>query len=274
GEVVTDKLIEGFPLLMETQYTRLMEAELDRIANREMNWIDMLREFYAGFSKDLAKAHDLMSHAKAEMVPAIYECPTCGSRTAYRFGKNGRFLSCTAYPDCEYAAPIDREGRPMLPERVNVACPIDDSPMLVRTGRFGKFLASVNYPEIKFVINIDKKGNLKYPAPPPWITDLPCPKCDSPLNLRRGKRGPWLGCSTFPKCRGRAPWTKLEDEVREQLLKALEAHEKAHPQPVIRNLTGTVIPDGTPLSDLTIPGGVQELGIHPDSGDDSHTEAA
>jgi len=274
GEVVTDKLIEGFPHLMDTGYTRHMEAELDQVANRDMHWVDMLREFYEGFSDDLAKAHETMSHAKAETVPAIYRCPRCGSRTNYRFGKNGRFLSCAAYPECDYAAPIDREGRPLLPERVNVACPIDGSPMIVRTGRFGKFIASINYPEIKFVINLDKKDRIKYPAPPPLLTELPCPKCQSPLNLRRGKRGPWLGCSTFPKCRGRMAWTKVEEPVRKTLEAALEAHEADNPQIVIRDLAGTVIPDGTPLANLTIPGGLQELDVHPDAAKDPRTEAA
>src|SRR5262249_38954110 len=149
--------------------------------------------------------------------PAPYMCPKCGSTTAYRFGKNGRFLSCTAYPKCEYAAPIDRDGRPLLPEKVNIACPEDGSQMILRSGRFGKFLASVNYPATKFVINLDKKGNIKYPAPPPVRTELKCEKCGSPMNLRRGKRGPWLGCSTFPKCRGRLAWAKVDPAVQKTL---------------------------------------------------------
>ena len=81
----------------------------------------------------------------------------------------------------------------MLPEHVDVICPEDGSDMVLRTGRFGKFLASVNYPDIKFVLNLDKKEWIKYPAVPPLLTDLTCEKCESPLNLRRGKRGPWLG---------------------------------------------------------------------------------
>jgi Fe-S-cluster-containing dehydrogenase component len=56
----------------------------------------------------------------------------------------------------------------------------------MRTGRFGKFLASVNYPDIDFVVNLDKKAAIKYPAPPPVITDLPCEKCDAPLGLDSG----------------------------------------------------------------------------------------
>ena len=135
--------------------------------------------------------------------------------------------------------------------------------MILRTGRFGKFLASVNYPEIKCVVNLDKKGNIKYPSPPGLLTDIKCEKCSSPMYLRRGKRGPWLGCSTFPKCKGRMAWTKLEPDKQKELEAALEAHEKQNPQIVVRTLTGEVIPEGTPISTLTLPGGVQELAVHP-----------
>ena len=138
----------------------------------------------------------------------------------------------------------------MLAERVDVACPEDGSQMELRTGRFGKFLASVNYPKVNCVVNLDKKGCIKYPTQPPLTTDLPCSKCDAPLNLRRGKRGPWLGCSTFPKCKGRAAWSKLEKTVQEKLLAELEVHEKQHPQIVIKTLEGKVIPEGTPVGDL------------------------
>jgi DNA topoisomerase-1 len=266
GEVVTDKLLEAFPQLMDVGYTRLMEKELDQIAYHDMDWIDMLTEFYGPFAEALDHAHENMMHAKAETQPAPYACPKCGSTTVYRFGKHGMFLSCSAYPSCDYAAPIDREGRPMLPERVNVACPEDGSPMILRTGRFGPFLASVNYPEIKTVVNLDKKGNIKYPAVPPLrVEELKCEKCGSAMNLRRGKRGPWLGCSTFPKCKGRMPFTKLEEPVQRRLEKALEAHEKDNPQVIIKTLDGTVIPEGTPVASLTVPGGVQELAIHPDA---------
>jgi len=265
GEIVTDKLVEAFPHLMDVGYTRQMEAELDKIEEQHTDWVSMLDAFYRRFSVALKTAHATLTHAKAETQPAIYACPKCGSPTSYRFGKNGRFLSCTAYPKCEYSAPIDREGHPMLPERVDVACPEDGSPMVLRTGRFGPFLASVNYPAINCVINIDKKGQIKYPSPPPYPTDLRCPKCDSPLNLRRGKRGPWLGCSTFPKCKGRSAWSKLDAATQRELQSNLETHEAGHPQPVIRTLDGTIIPPGTPISTLTIAGGVAELQIHPDA---------
>jgi DNA topoisomerase-1 len=154
----------------------------------------------------------------------------------------------------------------MLPERVNVRCPEDGSAMVLRTGRFGPFLASVNYPKVKFVLNLDKKGKLKFPATPALVTDLTCPKCGKhPLNLRNGKRGPWLGCAGFPKCRGRETWSKVDEAKRKSMELALANHEKAHPPIVLTTLDGKPIAEGTPIADLSLPGGVQELAIHPES---------
>ncbi len=266
GEVVTDKLLEAFPDLMDLGYTRQMEAELDRIEEQDADWVSMLHEFYGPFSKALEAAHEEMTHAKAEVQHAPYQCPKCGSRTMYRFGSNGRFLSCSAYPECDYSAPIDRQGRPLLPERVDVACPEDGSPMELRNGRFGPFLASVNYPKVNYVLNLDKKRGIKYPSMPPVTTDLPCPKCQAPLNLRRGKRGPWLGCSRFPKCRGRMPWAALDDAQKKSLEKELTTHERQHPPPkIVRHSNGEPIPEGFPVDQLLIAGGVAELAIHPDA---------
>ena len=264
GEVVFDKLIEGFPRLMEISYTREMEAQLDLIEEQRTDWISVLHAFYGPFAKALAKAHETLKHAKAETRPAPYKCPSCGSRTCYRFGKNGRFLSCGSYPDCDYAAPISREGHPMLPEKVDVVCPEDRSQMMLRNGRFGPFLASVNYPDVKYIINIDPKGMVKLPASPPLLTDLPCPKCEAKLNLRRGKRGPWLGCSTFPKCRGRSGWAKLDAAARTRLEAQLETHEQENKPDVLTMMDGTTIAPDTPVAGLLIAAGEQKLDLYED----------
>ncbi len=250
GEVVTDKLIEGFPRLMDVGYTREMEGQLDKVEDEHLDWVQMLEAFYARFSESLARAHDSMTHAKAEIKPAPeeYRCEKCGSSLVYRFGKNGRFLSCSRYPDCDYACPCDREGRPQHAEFVDVKCPKTGRPMVRKTGRFGPFLTTPlqegETQEAGIILNIDKKGQVTAPSVPALLTDLPCPTCEAPLNLRAGVRGPWLGCSRFPKCRGRGKWTELDDATREALEKQLEAHEKAHPVMVIRRFT-----DNTPLTD-------------------------
>ena len=198
----------------------------------------MLEQFYGPFKESLDAAYDGMGHAKAETQPAPHTCPECGNGTVYRFGRNGRFLSCSTYPECKFASPIDKEGNPAPPEQTDVACAKCGAPMLLRKGRFGPFLSCTRYPDCDGILNLDKKGFVSPPKAPPLLTDLQCPKCQAPLNLRRGARGPWLSCSTFPKCRGRLGWASLEEDVKNKWEKTLEEHEKAHPQPVICRLDG------------------------------------
>ena len=242
GKVVTDKLVEAFSKLMDVGYTRQMESELDKIEEEDLDWVRMLRDFYGPFRESLERAHQEMTHAKAETEPAPHKCGKCGAATVYRFGKNGRFLSCGRYPDCDYAAPIDAEGNPLEVQTTDVLCPLCGGAMSKRTGRFGAFLGCVNYPKCKGILKLDaKKGTVVLPKTPPLAIDVKCPKCDAPLNIRRSKRGPWLSCSRFPKCRGRVGWTTLDEAKQAELEKALATHEKANPQPVVRNDRGQII---------------------------------
>jgi len=216
----------------------------------------MLERFYGPFAEALERAHEELKHAKAEIVPAPeeYRCQTCDASLVYRFGKNGKFLSCSKYPDCTYAVPCDREGKPKFAEYVNIACPVTGRTLMKKSGRFGEFLATPleegeKPGEVGVIVNIDKKGFAVPKAPPPLETDLPCSICESPLNLRDGARGPWLGCSKFPKCRGRGKWTEIDEDGQKKLELALKNHLKDHPVPILYTLDGKALTDekGKPL---------------------------
>jgi len=257
GEVVTAKLLEAFPQIMELSYTREMEEHLDDIETSRRKWVEVLDEFYGPFAKQLDHAHDVLVHAKAELIPAPkeYRCQKCGSDLVYRFGKNGRFLSCSKFPACNFACPVDRHGKPRMAEFVNIRCPKTGRAMVRRTGRFGPFITTQlndgEKPDVGMILNIDKKGRVQAPSPPALNTDLPCPKCQSPLNLRDGVRGPWLGCSRFPKCRGRGKWAEVAEPQRKALEKQLENHLRSNPIPIIRTLDGRALTDekGKPVAD-------------------------
>ncbi|WP_428388391.1 type I DNA topoisomerase [Mucisphaera sp.] len=246
GMVVTDMLVEAFPEILDVAYTREMESELDHIEDEKKDWRSMVGSFYDPFVEKLERAHEELTHAKAVTEPAPHKCETCGADTVYRFGKNGRFLSCSRYPDCKYAAPIDREGNPQEPEMTDILCPEDDKPMIRRTGRFGPFLASSNYPEVKFIVKLDpKKGHVVLPKTPPMLTGVTCPKCEErELYLRESKRGPWLSCSGFPKCRGRMAWSALEEDKQAELEKKWAEHQKENPVPEIKTASGRVLKEG------------------------------
>jgi DNA topoisomerase-1 len=236
---------------MEVGYTRELENELDKIESDNLDWVEVLRRFYGPFKDQLGTALETLTHAKAEVQPAPkeYRCEKCGADLVYRFGKNGRFLSCSRYPECDYACPCDREGKPQKAETVDVLCHKCGAPMTKRVGRFGPFLGCSRYPDCDGILKMDKKGRVLAPQPPPLKTDLPCPKDGGDLVLRDGVRGPWLSCSNFPKCRGRGKWAELPDDVRAKWEKALAEHTKLHPIPIIRDTEGNALTDakGKPI---------------------------
>ena len=241
GKVVTDKLVKHFPKVFDVRFTARMEDQLDQVEDRREDWVHVLESFYGPFHDNLERAGEEMVHARAESQPSEYTCADCGRPMVYRLSRNGRYLACTGYPECRTTYPVDEKGRKIEKTVVDVACPECGRPMILRRGRFGPFLSCSDYPQCKGLVRLGRNGCVKPPAAPPLQVELPCPKCGSPLNLRRSARGPWLSCSKYPKCRGRLGWRGLPDEQKQPLQQRLEQHEKAHPQPVLRKLDGTPI---------------------------------
>jgi DNA topoisomerase-1 len=211
GEVVTDKLNEYFPQIMDVTFTRHMEDQLDKIEEQHLDWLGVLREFYGPFRQSLDKALRKMKHAKAEVTPSEYNCPQCGKKLVYKFGKNGRFLSCSAYPDCRFACPCNSDGKMVEQKETDHKCPSCGKPMVSRQGRFGPFLGCSDYPKCKTTLRIDKQGNVVAPKPPPQPTGVTCHKCrEGKLVVRQSKRGPFLGCNRFPRCRTIVSYKELD----------------------------------------------------------------
>jgi len=211
GEIVTDKLSEYFPRIMDIAFTRYMEEQLDKIEEQHLDWLDVLKEFYGPFQQSLETALVEMKHAKAEVTPSEYKCPKCEKPLVYRFGKNGKFLSCSAYPKCKFACPCDKEGKMVEEKKSEYKCPACGKQMVHKSGRFGEFLGCSDYPNCKTTLNLDKQGNVLPPKPAPEPTGIKCYKCDSgELVIRQSKKGPFLGCNKFPKCRTIISHKKLD----------------------------------------------------------------
>ncbi|HPS54008.1 MAG TPA: type I DNA topoisomerase [Sedimentisphaerales bacterium] len=230
GEVVTDKLNEYFPQIMDIAFTRDMENQLDGIEENNLDWISVLKNFYDPFEKNLITASEGMQHAKSEVTPSDYKCPECGKDMVYRFGKNGKFLSCGDYPTCKYACPCDKDGK-MIEQKVSEhVCPNCGKPMVEKSGRFGKFLGCSDYPTCKTIQNVDKDGNVLPPKAPPVSTGVKCYKCkEGELVIRQSKRGPFMGCNKFPKCRTIISIDELEKlkELQKQGVWPPDSFEKA-----------------------------------------------
>lgn len=185
GLFVTDFLLENFSDLMEYEFTVRLEEELDRISERELNWVDYLKSYYALLDKDLQQAMGVES-VKATGIPLEDVCPDCGRKLVIKEGRYGRFKACSGYPDCEYKESlVKKEVKPL-----DETCPECGSQMVMRTGRYGNFVACSNYPECKYVKK-EKKD-----------TGIPCPQeCGGTIVRKKTRKGKiFWGCSKYPEC--------------------------------------------------------------------------
>src|SRR5258706_839338 len=239
GSIVTDKLIQGFPEIMNVQFTAGMELKLDEIEDKHLDWVKLLQDFYGPFHANVEGALDKLDHAGG--TPSPYACLKCDRPMCYRISKNGFFLSCTGYPACDGTQPVDQQGKPQMREVSEHKCPECGKEMIKRKGRFGQFLGCSGYPDCKTIINIDKEGKPLPPKAKPIPTAVKCEKCGGQMVLRDGKRGPWLGCATFPKCRGIKTMAKLPREELKHVESLLPAVKQAaaDAQALVAKVMGT-----------------------------------
>src|SRR5579859_5754743 len=100
GMVVTDLLLESFNDIFDVRYTARMEEELDEIEEGKLDWRDAIGEFYDRFKKDLKRAEKHMTDIKRMEEPTDLTCEKCGKPLVIKWGKHGRFIACTGYPEC------------------------------------------------------------------------------------------------------------------------------------------------------------------------------
>ena len=141
GITTTDKLQEFFSNIINVKYTANMENELDEIANNQMDYLKVLKEFYKEFEPLVKKAFDEMEKKEAEETGE--ECPECGSPLVIRNGKYGPFVACSNYPECKYIKPKE--------ESEICACPkCGEGKIVEKRSKRGKiFYGCNNYPKCK-----------------------------------------------------------------------------------------------------------------------------
>ncbi|MGQ0613319.1 MAG: type I DNA topoisomerase [Planctomycetaceae bacterium] len=210
GEITTDLLKPYFPEILDVAFTAAMEGKLDTIEEGGANWVDVLREFYEPFAKDLEKAKEEMRSLRAEPKKAERACPTCGKEMVYRWRGASKYIACVDYPECKTTISLDRYGKEKLRELTDHACPKCAKQMILRSGRFGKFLACSGYPECKSTLSVDKEGKPIFPEK----ADVKCPECGSDMIVRRGRRGRFIACTGYPKCKKTLPY-KPGEETKE-----------------------------------------------------------
>ncbi len=223
GSLVNDLMVQSFGDIVDVGYTARMEEELDEIEEGRLRWVDALREFQTKFEVDLAKAKVEMRNVKREALPTDQTCEKCGRPMVLKWGRFGRFLACSGYPECKNTREVDGNGKAAAAESgaelsaVAKKAPVKAQPdpleaeadpcekcgrpMVLKRGRFGQFLACSGYPECRNTrkIRVTKEG--KAEAKADVLLEEDCPRCGSKLALKQGRFGEFTACSNYPKCR-------------------------------------------------------------------------
>lgn len=142
GELVNKLLVENFPDIVDDAFTARMEDELDEIEEGKIEWHKVLEEFYGDFSKKLEEAKERMKSVKKQEVKTDEVCDKCGRPMVIKWGRRGRFLSCSGFPSCKEAKSIT----------TGVKCPEEgcDGELVERRSRRGMFFGCTKYPKCTY----------------------------------------------------------------------------------------------------------------------------
>ena len=167
GIQVTDKLQEFFKSIINVEYTSEMETDLDKVAEGKEVWYELLDKFYKDFEPLVDEAYSKMEKNAPEETGDI--CPECGRPLVYRYGKFGKFIACSGYPECKYIPKKEKETT------VICKCPKCDGDIIVKRTKRGKeFYGCNNYPKCKYALWDKPTGEV-------------CPKCGELLVEKKGE---------------------------------------------------------------------------------------
>ena len=217
GITVTESLKGFFKEIMDLSYTAGVEEKLDEVAEGGQKWVDLLNQFYTSFKQELAEADKSMLRPAAKQTDE--KCPLCGKPMLLKTSRFGQYLVCSDAPECKGKINLSKEGEKIQPQTTNEVCDKCGAPMVIRSGRKGKFMACSAYPNCKNTYSVDEQGN-KVASSGPILTEHLCDKCNKKMVLRSSKRGYFLGCSGYPKCRN---IVNISDE---EIAKIKAEHEK------------------------------------------------
>ncbi|MEK7464783.1 MAG: type I DNA topoisomerase [Patescibacteria group bacterium] len=154
GLVVNDLLVEHFPEIVDVQFTAKMEEEFDEIAEGKREWQPVIREFYEPFAKNLAEKYEAVE--KRNMVEETDQiCEKCGKPMVIKYGRFGKFLACSGFPECKNAKPLAKEP----PKSTGVPCPECKQGEIVErwTRKKRRFFGCSRYPECKYATWTDPR---------------------------------------------------------------------------------------------------------------------
>jgi len=176
GMVVNDLLVKYFPDYIDTDFTAQMEEDLDQIAEGEREWVPVLRDFYDPFAGTLEQARASMPDVEMGNQPTGEMCPECGHPLIYKYGRYGKFIGCSNFPECRYSQQI------LI--KTGVPCPECDGELVEKRTRRGRtFYSCSNYRN-------DDEESCQFAV---WKRPLPQPCLECGGLLTEGRKG-WAKC--------------------------------------------------------------------------------
>lgn len=192
GMAVTKLLTENLPKIMNVKFTAVMEQDLDKIAQGELERDTLLKTFYEDFEKDLEA---FRGEKRKSVEPTSIQCPQCKNGfLLVRFGKSGPFVGCEKYPECNFTSNFVRNEDGSItvtiaekPKELTEKCPDCGKNLRVVNGRYGEFTACSGYPDCKYIKQI--------------FASFPCPQSGGKVMRRMWKGKVFWGCSDYPNCK-------------------------------------------------------------------------
>lgn len=196
GKMINTMMTQYFGSIVDTEFTAGLEDQLDEVEDGEMDWHEVLQEFYPPFETMLEKAEDAIEKVEIKDEPSDVICDKCGTQMVYRMGRFGKFLACPRFPEC-------RNTKPIL-TYIEAPCPKCGGRLLEKNSRKNrKFYGCEHYPECDFV---------SWEMP---VTEK-CEKCGSFMTLKRSRKGEeWHLCSN-ETCRHRVEVTPAQATEEEE----------------------------------------------------------
>jgi DNA topoisomerase I len=207
GRVVNKLLTEHFTRYVDYDFTAKLEDQLDAISRGEQEWVPLMHRFWTKFKTLLDDKMQTVQKKDIAQETLDENCPQCGSQLIIRLSKRGRFIGCSAYPNCKYTRNLDNDneageatssGATATPEIVEGrTCPKCGSPLHHKQGPYSKFIGCSNYPNCKYSESLEK----------PVDTQVTCPNCNQGTLIKKKSRygSFFYACSTYPTCRYAIP---------------------------------------------------------------------
>lgn len=174
GEVVNNIITKNFGEIINTDFTADMESALDKVESGELEWKQVLRDFYPLLKDLIDKAENNVENVKIEDEVTDVICEECGRHMVIKYGRYGKFLACPGFPECRNTKP--------LYEDTGVKCPLCGGKVYIKKTKKGrKYYGCENYPECSLML-WDKPTGEK------------CPKCGSVLVIK-GTKNKRVACT-------------------------------------------------------------------------------